>query len=290
MELFNDVAIVFEGGGMRSTYSGAMASVMLEHGVKFPLVAGVSAGTTIAVNFLLRNTERMHRSFVGLAADPKTMGVEQFLRGNGYFNSHYLYEEAFFDSDLEEGTWEKFVSSDIDIAIGAFNQSLGEVRYWHKKDITSYNDLCRVCRASSSLPMMMPPTFIDGVGYVDGGVRECFALRPALEAGYKRLVIMPTHLRGYRREPSKVVGLSKILCHDAPLVTEALRTRSDNYNKQMELIEAMEASGQALVIYPDEMPLTRTTSDPEALEAGWQKGLAQGHAQIEGWLEWLRQG
>ena len=288
MELFDDVAIVFEGGGMRSTYTGAMAAVMLERGMKFPFVAGVSAGATIVVNFVLRDASRLHDSFVGIASDPKVMGMKQLMKGNGYFNSHYLYEEAFFDRDLENGMWERFSESDVEIAIGAFNQMTGEVHYWHRADIPSYNDLCRICRASSSLPMMMPPTFIDGVGYVDGGMRECFALRPALEAGYKRLVVLPTHMRGYRREPSKELPLAKVLCRDTPEVIEAFRLRAERYNAQMALLEEMEASGQALVIYPDEMPLTRTSSDPEELEAAWEMGLAQGRAQVDDWLAWLR--
>ena len=75
--------------------------------------------------------------------------------------------------------------SDIEIALSAFNAETGQIRYWNKADITSYGDLCRICRASSSLPVVMPSTYIDGQPYIDGGVHEGFVLEPAIAAGIK---------------------------------------------------------------------------------------------------------
>ncbi|MEE0229937.1 MAG: patatin-like phospholipase family protein, partial [Peptococcaceae bacterium] len=155
-----NTALICEGGGMRAVYTGGMASVMLEAGIKFPYVTGVSAGTTIAVNYVMQNIERMRTGFIDLSSDPNNVGLKPLLRGEGYFNSFSIYEEAFYNEEGMEENWRIFHDSGVEIALSAFNQDTGEIRYWHQADISSYRDLMRICRASSSLPMMMPPTYI----------------------------------------------------------------------------------------------------------------------------------
>lgn len=283
----SNTALVCEGGGMRAVYTGGMASVMLEENIKFPYVTGVSAGTTIAVNYVMKNIQRMHDGFIDISSDPNNVGLKPLLRGKGYFNSFSIYEEAFYEEDHMSANWHAFHTSGVEVALSAFNQNTGEVRYWHQADITSYRELMRICRASSSLPFMMPTTYIDGVGYVDGGVRECFVIQPALDAGIERLVILPTHQRGYRRETSTSEKLAKYFYHDHPEVAEALKLRAERYNIQMEFIEKMEAEGRALVLYPETMPITRTDHEREALENAWELGRNQAKNHIDEWLDWM---
>ena len=257
----NNTALICEGGGMRAAVTGGMASVLIERGVVFPYITGVSAGTFI--------------------------GASHFLRGHGYFNSHYIYEESFFDDDLAQHSWQTFCDSDIEIALSAFNAETGQIRYWNKADITSYGDLCRICRASSSLPVVMPSTYIDGQPYIDGGVHEGFVLEPAIAAGIERFVILPTHVRGFRREVKKNNAATRVLYRNYPKVLAAMETRAANYNRQMDLIDELEASGRALVLYPDEMPIERTEHDKEKLEAAWQQGRAQAEQACDAWLAWM---
>lgn len=288
LQFVNNTALVCEGGGMRATYTAGMAEVLLEHGVKFPYVTGVSAGTTIAINYVMRNAARMYEGLVDLSANKDFAGMKHFVRGDGFFNSFYIYEEAYFDEPEHEANWQRFKSSGVEIALSAFNQDTGELRYWHMADFANYRDLQRVSRASSSLPLVMPATYIDGVGYVDGGVREGFVLQPAIDAGIERFVILPTHKRGYRREPSKSLAVAKVAYRHHPKVAEALETRAANYNAQMDFIDQLEAEGKALVLYPEEMPVERTETDHDKLAASWQLGRAQAEAQIDTWLDWMQ--
>lgn len=282
-----NTALVCEGGGMRAVYTGGMASVMLEEGIKFPYVTGVSAGTTIAVNYVMQNIERMHDGFIDLSSDPDNVGIKPLLRGEGYFNSFSIYEEAFYEEEDMDANWRAFHDSGVEVALSAFDQDTGEIRYWHQADISSYRDLMRICRASSSLPMMMPTTYIDGVGYVDGGVRECFVIQPAIDAGIERFVILPTHKRGYRRETSTSEKLAKYFYREHRKVAEALKIRAERYNIQMELIEKMEADGRALVLYPETMPVSRTDHEREILETTWALGREQAKNHMEAWLDWM---
>ena len=51
----NDIALVFEGGGYRTSYTAGMANLLLEKDVHFPLVCGISAGASHPVDFISRD-------------------------------------------------------------------------------------------------------------------------------------------------------------------------------------------------------------------------------------------
>ena len=56
-------ALLFEGGSMRDAYTCAVAAELLEQGVHFDNVYGVSAGSSNTVNYISRDVERTIRSF-----------------------------------------------------------------------------------------------------------------------------------------------------------------------------------------------------------------------------------
>ncbi|WP_270299404.1 patatin-like phospholipase family protein, partial [Eggerthella sinensis] len=59
----HDVALVFEGGGMRNSYSAGAVSVMLEQELFFDDVYGLSAGATNVIDYLSRDAKRAEASF-----------------------------------------------------------------------------------------------------------------------------------------------------------------------------------------------------------------------------------
>ena len=42
----DDVALIFEGGGMRASYTAGVVTTLLERELNFPKVYGISAATT----------------------------------------------------------------------------------------------------------------------------------------------------------------------------------------------------------------------------------------------------
>ena len=88
-----DVALIFEGGGMRNSYTAPMVVELLARNLNFGCVYGISAGSSHTVNYLVRDATRARASFVELVKYPRFGGWGSFLRGTGYFNSPYLYEE-----------------------------------------------------------------------------------------------------------------------------------------------------------------------------------------------------
>ena len=45
----DDVALIFEGGGMRASYTAGVVTTLLERKLSFPKVYGISAGSEVSV-------------------------------------------------------------------------------------------------------------------------------------------------------------------------------------------------------------------------------------------------
>ena len=50
--LLQQTALLFEGGGMRASYTSGMVVALLEEDIHAPFVAGISAGASNTANYL----------------------------------------------------------------------------------------------------------------------------------------------------------------------------------------------------------------------------------------------
>ena len=71
----DDVALVFEGGGMRGTHTAGFVTTLLEEGLDFPDVSGISAGSSHTVNHVACQHDRARDSFVELTPCPRGGGT-----------------------------------------------------------------------------------------------------------------------------------------------------------------------------------------------------------------------
>ena len=291
-----DTALIFEGGGMRGVYSAGIASVLLEKGLYFGFVAGISAGSTLVSNYISRDIPRMKKSFVDIAADPKFGGWQSFVQGKGYFNAKYIYEGFNIDEGPLPFDVKTYLENPVDFAIGAFDADHGRMHYWYRDDLDSFRDMQRVVRASSSLPMFMPPTYIDGICYVDGGLGESIALSPAMTKGYQRFFVIRSQERDYRkkekREKPKGQGKKRVLDRKErhprqKHIRAAMAKRPGTYNQEVAQLEGLVAEGKAYMVCPDRMPVSRSEMDLLKLEEAYAMGRAQALRDLPSWLAWL---
>jgi len=152
----DDVALVFESGGMRGAYTAGLVRVMLEAGLSFPWVGGISAGCTNTCNFVSRDTWRTREAYLGLTTDPQAGGWGSFVTGKGYFNSEHIYLHTSAPDESIPFDWETFAASPTTVRLGAFRCDTGEEVYWGLEDMPTMGDLLVRARASSSMPVLMP--------------------------------------------------------------------------------------------------------------------------------------
>lgn len=79
-----DTALIFEGGGMRASFTSGIVNTLLENELYFNYIAGISAGSSCTLNYLSRDKKRTKASFVDFVKDPEFGGWRTFLRGKGF--------------------------------------------------------------------------------------------------------------------------------------------------------------------------------------------------------------
>lgn len=273
-----DCALVFEGGGYRVSYTCAFANVLLEQGIYFDYVCGLSAGASTTVNYLSRDTKRVREAFMTDGVAKGLVGLPSLLRGNGYFDADALYEGALRDGTLEFD-WDSFAANPARLRIQAFERDSGRTVRFGREDMTDAMRMIDLVRASSTLPGMMKPLEVDRRVLLDGGlgIGAGIPVCMAEDDGFDRFVFVATRPRGYRKkEPgARDRQMYKALAKDYPYLRNALLTRWERYNTAIDHVEELAEKGQALIIYPDEMPVKNNTVNPRRLAAAYDAGHAQ---------------
>lgn len=284
-----DTALIFEGGGMRASLTSAMVVTLLEAGLSFDWVAGISAGASNTVNYLSRDARRARRSFVEFAADDQFGGMKHFLRGEGLFNAEYIYQRAGVEGAALPFDWTTFSASESQMRIIAFDAESGTEVVWTQDDVPHVEDLMVRVRASSTMPGLMPPVHLDGHVYVDGamGPDGGIALSQAQAEGFEKFVIILTQERGYRKEPQRFPAVYRGIFRRYPAVADALLTRWTRYNETRERVFALEEEGRAHVFAPEIMPVANSTRDLSRLAAAHRMGLSQSRRELPALREFV---
>src|SRR5699024_5015461 len=154
--LLNRTALLFEGGGMRASYTSGMVVALLQANIHLPFVAGISAGASNTANYLSCDASRARTSFTDFAADPNFGDWRTFLQGKGLFHAEYIYERAGLPGMPLQYDWSAFQNNTADFRIGGFDIESGQTVWWGRKDTPTMGDLMRRVRASSTMPIVMP--------------------------------------------------------------------------------------------------------------------------------------
>lgn len=268
-------ALLFEGGSMRAAYTCAVAAHLLEQGIFFDNVYGVSAGSSNAVNYVSRDANRAIRSFTDFIEMPNIGDWKTFLQGKGLFNAHYIYQEAGLPDGMMPFDFDTFKANPAKTTIVAFERDTGRDRYFRDSEMHSIDDLMVRVRASSTLPIMMPPPKIDGRYYYDGGFATGGGLPLDLieRDGHESVFVVRTRKRGFRREDG--YGWAKWALPHRPHLRKALLERAANYNAACDLLDEWERQGRAYVFYCDELTLSGMERDYNALARNFLSGYDQ---------------
>lgn len=282
-----DTALIFEGGGMRASYTAGFLNNLLENQIYFDYVAGISAGASHSVNYLSRDIQRAKSSFVDLVLDPNFGGWRSFLKGEGFFRAQYIYEETHYSDAVLPFDFKTFMTNPAQLRIGAFERDKGEIRYFAKDDVHEIKDLMKIVRSSSSMPIFMPPAYYCDQYYLDGGLGGGIALDIAKKDGFKKFFVVLTREKGYRKKPIKFTGIIKAYYRRYPLVIEAMLKRHIIYNRILDELEQLESEGNAFLVYPEVMPVSSREINYDRLLESYKLGYMQGQHDLPGWKKFL---
>lgn len=274
MKIDKETGLVLEGGGMRGVFTVGVLDYFMDNNIWFPYTIGVSAGASNGISYASRQRGRSRFSNIELLKIHNYIGMRHLFRGKGYIDLDYLfyeYPDLYYPFDFKT-----YSESKDRFVMVVSNCITGKAEYIEEK--RDPKRLVDVCKASCTLPVLCPITYLDGVPMVDGGVCDAIPIQHAIDEGFKKNVIVLTRNKGYRKS-EKDFYLPGFIYKKYPLIREQLKLRYHRYNEVLDLIERLEEEGSAIVIRPGRpLEVGRTGSDINKLKALYDEGYKCGMA------------
>lgn len=221
---------------------------LLDSGVEFKYLVGVSAGISNGTSYISKQTGRNIEIMRKYRHDKRYVGFRNIFSDRSIFGRKFIYEtiprELFpFDNDT-------FFSSPAQLVVGVTNAKTGEMEYMNKKDPVNGHILMQ---ATCALPVIFPPIIYNGNQYYDGGLVDSIPARKAMEDGHEKMLIVLTRTKDYVKTESTAYKLAaRVLKRKYPEIAGLLLTRHTRYNKEVEFCNQLEREGKAVILRPSE--------------------------------------
>lgn len=265
----NETALVLEGGGNRGVFTAGALDYLMEQGVRFSYVTGVSAGACNAIDYVSGQIGRTRDCMIVEDREYRSISLKNVVENHSLFDMDMIFDR--YPNEIFPFDYEQYFASGILCEMVVTNCLTGEAEYLSEEK--DRKRLLDICRASSSIPGVSPMVEIDGTPYVDGGVGDSIPLIHAMKEGHRKNVVILTRNRGYRKKkPGKSRAFYMAAFKKYPNLRDALLNRYQVYNRTLELIEKWEKEGHIFVLRPEIPAVSRTEQNQEALKAFYDHG------------------
>ena len=261
--------LILEGGAMRGIFSAGVMDVMMENGIRFDGIVGVSAGAAFGVNYKSGQIGRAIRYNAKYCHDKRYCGIGSLLKTGNLFNTDFCYGEVPLKLDVFD--FDAFEKDPTPFYITCTDVESGKPVY---HEYTGRNDHgFDWIRASASLPLVSQIVEIDGAKLLDGGISDSIPIAYFESIGYSKNVVILTQPQNYRKEKNRMLPLIRMKYRKYQNLIKALENRHLMYNAELDLIAKQEKRGELFVIRPDSpLPVKRAEKDPAKLKACYEIG------------------
>ncbi len=262
-------ALILEGGTFRPIFSSGVMDALLDAGVEFPYVIGVSAGITDGFSYASKQTRRNYDILMNHRHDKRYVGLRNYISDKSLFGLKFAYETI--PNDLYPFDWETFLKNPIEIKVGVTNVETGQCEYLDGKKL---DQQCTMLKATCAIPFAFPIIHLNGKGYYDGGICDPIPVRKAMADGHEKMLIVLTRPKGYRKKLSRAnVLASRRLKKRYPHLVKPLLTRHELYNETLAYCEQLEQEGKAIILRPtEEVQIDSFEKDLDKIDRIYQFG------------------
>ncbi len=261
-------ALVVEGGAMRGIFAAGVLDAFIECDYHdFDFAVGVSAGSTNLIGYLAGNHGRSRQIITDHACRPDFINWQRFMAGGHLCDVHWLWHQSLQDVPLAlDQHWQR----DVPLWVVTTSVEEGAPKYF-RADPDNLNE---IMTASCSIPFAYRDfPAVQGQAMTDGGLADSIPVRWAYEQGAREITVVLSRHQGYRKKPSTLTPLIKPWVKDMPGLYEAMLKRAEIYNDSLDFIANPPSDCQLRIIAPQEdFPVSRLTTNPGKLEAGYQQG------------------
>ena len=261
--------LILEGGAMRGMFTAGVMDVMMENGIDFDGVIGVSAGAAFGCNYKSGQIGRVLRYNTRFCGDKRYGGFRVLLKEGNIFSTPFCYEEVPLKYDVFD--FEAFDRSPMEFYVVCTDVESGEAVYHLYKGLDDHK--FDWIRASASMPLVSQIVEIDGMKFLDGGMADSIPVRYFESIGYDRNIVVLTQPEDYVKEKNPAMPLIKVKYRHYPKLVETMENRHNVYNETLDYIRSREAAGELLVIRPDApLNIKKVEKDPEELKRVYALG------------------
>ena len=274
--------LVLEGGAFRGVYGEGACDALMEADLNFESTIGVSAGALNGISYLSGQIGRTGRINLSSRLDKNYVGFRPWRKTGSVIGFDYLFGPLSAVEPLDE---KSFFNPNRRFFVAAAHCETGKLAIFEKNQKGPYiKYIYRAISASASMPFVSQMVEIDGQHYLDGGCCTKVPYQWALDQGYKKVVVIRTRPRDYRKKLSfMATHIPKMFYKKYPDFAEQLSNSNQHYNDDCERMNQLEKEGRIFVIAPSQ-PVTvgRLETDMEKLGALYEMGLNDVRQAIDG--------
>lgn len=261
--------LVLEGGAMRGLFTAGIIDVLMEEGVEFDGVIGVSAGACFGCNYKSGQIGRTLRYNLKYCKDPRMAGFRSLLFTGDIYGAEFCYRDIPKKLDVFDN--EAFINSPMEFHVVATDINTGKPVY--HKCVDGYDNDLDWIRASASMPLVSRIVNVDGMELLDGGISDSIPLKYYQSIGYEKNLVILTRPEGYVKGPNKLMPLMQIRMRKYPNFVKTMANRHNDYNEAIRFIREEEKKGTTFVLCPDEeLPINRVEHDPARIQNVYEIG------------------
>lgn len=271
------IGVLDVGGGFRGIYATGVLDYCQDNGIEFDLAMGISAGSANLASFLARQRGRNYTFYTEYAFRKQYASLRNRIFKGSYIDMDYVFGTLSNRDGENPLDYPTLRDNPTDFIVVATDAITGKPVYFDKAHLLQ--DCYDPFKASSSIPFVNKPYFIDGVPYYDGALGDPVPVKKAFEIGCDYVVLILTKPADKPREQGSDAKIAKRIQKKYPNAAEQLRLRAEHYNEGVALAKEYAGQGKLIIISPDDTCGVDTLhKDKQSLQKLYDKGYADGQA------------
>ena len=272
-------ALIIEGGGQRGVFSFGITDTFISRNFDpFDIYIGVSNGVAVLCWYLIRETDNNLDKML-YAAKGDYLSYKNLFTGKDILKFHQMYEDGkkMFKPSMEKIknnlAGKEYIAVVTDaIEANAEYYSFGDDE-WMPKMI-----------ASGTLPFLVrTPSLINGRRKFDGGIADPLPAQKAYEMGAKKIIIVRTYEKKFRRKLKFENYLGALLSRKYPKLRKALLEHDKTYNRALDFINNPPPDCEILQLCPPKkLKSKRDSKNIEVLKADYKLGKRVAEEYLDG--------
>ena len=276
--------LVLEGGALRGLFTAGILDVLMENGVCFDGLVGVSAGAAFGCNYKSGQAGRVIRYNKRFAHEWRYCSWRSWIATGDLFGGEFCYHKM--PDELDVFDKETFDNNPMEYYAVCTDVETGEAVY--KRLMKCSPETYEYIRASASMPMVSNIVEVGGRKLLDGGVTDSIPLRFFQEQGYERNLVILTQPADYQKRHNRLMPILRLWLHRYPKMIEALDKRHEMYNQQLEYVREEERKGNTYVIRPPQkLVIGHISHDENEMQGVYQMGRRVGEGRLKDIVEFL---